>query len=57
MFKSKNSKILTLNEYVSVKGEVSDPYGGDFMIYEKVYEQLSFLIDLLFSKLKEDKSI
>ena len=56
-FNAKDHKIFTLNEYVGVKGEVSDPYGADLTVYEKVYEQLLFLIDLLFSKLKEDKSV
>jgi protein-tyrosine phosphatase len=56
-FNASENKVFTLNEYVGVKGEVSDPYGGDLTVYEKVYEQLLFLIDLLFSKLKEDKGV
>lgn len=47
----------TLNEYVDVKGEVSDPYGGDLSIYKKTYEQLEYLINLLISKLKEGNGI
>ena len=47
----------TLNEYVDVVGEVSDPYGGNLSIYEKTYEQLEYLINLLISKLKEGNGI
>ena len=47
----------TLNEYVDVIGEVSDPYGGDLSIYKRTYEQLECLINLLISKLKEGNSI
>ena len=47
----------TLNEYVDVKGEVSDPYGGDLSIYKKTYEQMEYLINLLISKLKEGNGI
>jgi len=49
--------IFTLNEYVGVEGEVSDPYGGDSFVYEKTYEQICDLIFLLINKLKEDKGI
>ena len=47
----------TLNEYVNAIGEVSDPYGGNLSTYEKVYEQLEYLINLLILKLKEGNSV
>jgi protein-tyrosine phosphatase len=47
----------TLNEYVGVSGEVSDPYGGSLSVYEKTYEQLNYLINLSIIKLKEDKGV
>jgi len=51
------NKTYTLNEYVDVSGEVSDPYGRDISIYEKTYQQIEHLINLLISKLKEDNCI
>ena len=47
----------TLNEFVDVKGEVSDPYGGDLSTYKKTYEQMEYLINLLISKLKEGNGV
>ena len=47
----------TLNEYVEVLGEVSDPYGGDLSTYKKTYEQMECLINLLISKLKEGNGV
>ena len=47
----------TLNEYVDVIGEVSDPYGGDLSTYKKTYEQIENLINLLISKLKEGNGV
>ena len=47
----------TLNEYVEVIGEVSDPYGGDLSTYKKTYEQIENLINLLISKLKEGNGV
>ena len=56
-FGAELNKIHTLNEYVDVLGEISDPYGRDISIYEKTYEQVEHLINLLISKLKEDNCI
>jgi len=56
-FKVPQNITYTLNEYVDVKGEVSDPYGGDLSIYKKTYEQMEYLINLLISKLKEGNGI
>ena len=39
-FKVPQNITYTLNEYVDVKGEVSDPYGGDLSIYKITYEQM-----------------
>lgn len=45
-------KIYTLNEYVGVKGDIIDPYGGNVYIYEKTFFELESSIKLLFAKLK-----
>ena len=50
-------KTFTLPEYVGVKGEVLDPYGGTNTIYEKTYKQLNGLVSLLLSKIKKEESI
>lgn len=50
-------KVFSLNEYVGIKGDIVDPYGGDMSIYNKTFEALKNSILLLFNKIKEDKSI
>lgn len=56
-FPNYSDKIFTLNEYVGVEGEISDPYGGDISVYNNTYNDLQEKIKLLLVKLKEDKSI
>jgi len=50
-------KVFSLNEYVSIKGDIVDPYGGNISVYSKTYEALNNSILLLLDKIKEDKSI
>lgn len=50
-------KIYTLNQYIGVKGEISDPYGGDIDIYNMTFKELKKNMLLLISKLKGDNSI
>jgi protein-tyrosine phosphatase len=54
-FPNMKDKIYSLNEYVGVKGDVLDPYGGSIAIYRKTFESLKNSILLLIDKLKEDK--
>ncbi|AAO34948.1 phosphotyrosine protein phosphatase [Clostridium tetani E88] len=56
-FQEYEEKIYTLNEYVGVKGEILDPFGGTLPIYQRTFAQLKENILLLLSKLEEDKSI
>lgn len=48
-------KIYTLNEYVGIKGDIIDPYGGDIGVYSNTFSQVRDNIELLIYKLKEDK--
>lgn len=50
-------KIDTLNGYIGVKGDISDPYGGDIAVYNNTFKQLEKNILLLMDKLMEDSSI
>lgn len=50
------NKVYSLNEYVGIKGDVIDPYGGDITVYSKTFNDLKNAIILLLNKLKEDKS-
>lgn len=50
-------KVFSLNEYVGIKGDIVDPFGGDLSIYNKTFEILNNNILLLLDKIKEDKSI
>ncbi|GIM29665.1 protein-tyrosine-phosphatase [Clostridium polyendosporum] len=52
-----NEKIYSICEFVSVEGEISDPYGGSIGVYEKTYNQLDNIVGMVLSKLKEDKGI
>jgi Protein-tyrosine-phosphatase len=56
-FPKLKDKVFSLNEYVGIKGDIVDPYGGDFPVYNKTYEALNNSILLLLDKIKEDKSI
>jgi protein-tyrosine phosphatase len=50
-------KVFSLNEYVGIKGDIIDPYGGDMAVYSKTFETLKNSILLLLHKIREDKSI
>ncbi|MBC2399389.1 low molecular weight protein arginine phosphatase [Clostridium tetanomorphum] len=56
-FTKYKNKIYCLNEYVGIKGDVLDPYGGTITVYENTFNELKNSILLLLNKLKEDKSI
>lgn len=51
-FKEKSNKIFSLNEYVGLNGDIVDPYGGDYKIYEQTFAILKDRIILLLEKLK-----
>ncbi|ERI93467.1 putative low molecular weight protein-tyrosine-phosphatase PtpB [Clostridiales bacterium oral taxon 876 str. F0540] len=51
------NKIYSLNEYVGINGDITDPYGGDVAVYSKTFNDLKNSISLLLNKLQEDKSI
>ncbi|MCM0649778.1 low molecular weight protein arginine phosphatase [Clostridium swellfunianum] len=50
-----NNKIFSLNEYVGIKGDIADPFGGDSAVYYKTFNELKNSILLLIAKLKGDK--
>jgi protein-tyrosine phosphatase len=52
-----SSKIFTLNEFLTIKDEVIDPYGGSISIYSETFKRLKNYIFLLLDKIKEDNSI
>lgn len=52
-----SNKTFTLNEYVGVKGDMIDPYGGDISVYKRTFNNLKNSIQLLVDKLKEDRGI
>ncbi len=56
-FPALKHKIYTLNEYVSMKDDIVDPFGGDIETYRYTYRQLEKSILLLLNKLKEDRGI
>lgn len=56
-FPDMKNKIYSLNEYVGIEGDISDPYGGDIAIYTKIFNSLKNSILLLIDKLKEDKGV
>lgn len=43
--------VYTLNEYAGLRGEVSDPFGGNKEDYIKIYNELNVLIDSLKNKI------
>lgn len=45
-----NEKIFTLKEFVEGKGDVSDPYGGDYELYLYTYNEIKECILLLIDK-------
>lgn len=54
---SYRNKIYTLNEYVGIKGDVNDPYGGNIDVYKATFQNLKNSILLLLNKLEEDTSV
>lgn len=56
-FPQYKNKLFTLNEYVNLKQDIIDPYGGDIEVYEKTFHILKKSIDLLLNKIKEDNGI
>lgn len=52
-----SNKIYSLNEYIGIDKDISDPYGGNIDVYRKTYADLKSCIVILIEKLKEDKSI
>lgn len=50
------NKVFTLPEYVGKKEEIADPYGGSISMYEKTYNQLNGLVDLLLLKINKEKT-
>lgn len=55
-FPHMKNKVYSLNEYVGIKGDIADPFGGQIAIYNKTFNELKNSILLLVAKLKEDKS-
>ncbi len=52
-----HSKVYSLNQYVGLKGDVLDPYGGSLEDYRTTFGQLKENILLLIEKLKKDTGI
>lgn len=50
-------KIFTLNQYIHEDRDISDPYGGNKITYEKTFFELQNKINILINKIKEDNSI
>lgn len=55
-FNKYKPKVYSLNEYVSIDKDVTDPYGGNLDIYTDTFNDLKASIELLIKKL-EDKGI
>lgn len=49
------TKTFTLKEFVEEEGDVQDPFGGDYMQYEKTFTELQQLMKKLQRKLMEGK--
>lgn len=54
-FSTMAAKIFSLNEYVGIRGDILDPYGGDLAVYTQTFKVLKTSIELLLDKLKGDK--
>lgn len=52
IFPHNKDKIYTLNEYVELKDDIIDPYGGDLEIYKKTFLILKKSIGLLLKKIR-----
>lgn len=55
-FKKYDSKVYSLNEYISINRDITDPYGGNIDVYRDTFNDLKSSIELLIKKL-EDKGI
>ncbi|MDD3223437.1 MAG: low molecular weight protein arginine phosphatase [Clostridium sp.] len=55
--KYQNLTVSALNKYVSLSGEIPDPYGQDLDVYQYTFDNLKYSIKLLIKKIKEDKGI
>lgn len=53
-FSQYKNKIYTLNEFVGLNGDISDPYGGDMDVYKTTFDMLKESIELLLKKIRED---
>jgi protein-tyrosine phosphatase len=53
-FSQYKNKIYTLKEFVGLKGDIVDPYGGDIDIYKTTFDMLKESIELLLKKIEED---
>lgn len=49
-FRGRNYKIYSLNEYLNIKGDIIDPYGGDKYIYNSTFNMLKNRIEMLLLK-------
>lgn len=56
-FKPYGYKTYCFSEYVGIKGEVSDPYGGSLAVYEKTFKEVKKLVEELSIRLKGEVSI
>lgn len=56
-FPQYKNKLFTLNEYVDLKEDIIDPYGGNMEVYQKTFDILKKSIGLLLNKIKEDNGI
>lgn len=56
-FPEYKTKLFTLNEYVDLKEDIIDPFGGDIEVYQKTFDILKKSIDLLLNKIKGDNGI
>lgn len=48
----RHSNVYTLNEYVNVEGEIEDPFGGSYEVYEKTFQNIYELIEKIKKKRK-----
>ena len=56
-FPELKNKVFSLKEYVGVKGDVMDPYGGSISFYRETYTELENLIDELLVKIEGDSKL
>ncbi|AEB76942.1 low molecular weight protein arginine phosphatase [Clostridium botulinum] len=53
-FHEEKQKIFSLNSFVNINKDISDPFGGNVEMYQRTFYSLKKSIELLISKLKED---